>query len=57
MITCLKSSNNFNNEINSENKFPRSGMVKKFEKPLTCRFVKNQCYLKVIVYEEEATVI
>ncbi|KAG4069556.1 hypothetical protein HA402_006922 [Bradysia odoriphaga] len=30
--------------------------IRKFGKPLTCNFVKDQCYLKVIVYEEEATV-
>ncbi|KAJ6634279.1 Sodium channel protein Nach, partial [Pseudolycoriella hygida] len=34
----------------------KAGAVKTFEKPLTCSFVKNQCYLKVLVYEEEATV-
>lgn len=43
--------------IFSNNNIRRAGSVKKFEKALTCSFVKNPCYLKLIVYEEEATVI
>lgn len=30
--------------------------VEKFEKPITCNFVRDQCYLKLIVYEDTAMV-